>query len=96
MLGIRPRRGRRRTPSQVALNNLLERTRPAITELFKLSLAAAAFGAAIWGLDHAQSQQFRLPEYQQSVSFKLIDAPPGVAGLIQQELAEFDGRDWIK
>lgn len=95
MLGFGPRRRRRRTPFRVALNNLLERTRPVITELFKLSLAAAAFGAAIWGLDRAQSQQFRQPEYRQYVSFELMDAPAGVAGLIERELAEFHGRDWI-
>ena len=95
MLRFGPRRRRRRTPFQMALNNLLDRTRPVINELLKLSLAAAVFGAAIWGLDHAQSQQFRLPEYHQYVSFDLIDASPGVTGLIQQELAEFQGRDWI-
>ncbi len=95
MLGFGPRRRRRRTPFQVALNNLLERTRPVITELFKLSVAVAAFSAAIWGLDHAQSQQFQQPEYRQYASFELVDAPAGVAGLIEQELAEFYGRDWI-
>ncbi len=95
MLGFGPRRRRRRTPFQVALNNLIDRTRPAIVELLKLSVAVAAFGAAIWGLDHAQSQQFQRPEYRQYVSFELVDAPAGVAGLIEQELAEFDGRHWI-
>ncbi len=95
MLGFGPRRRRRRTPFQVALNNLLERTRPVIIELFKLSLAAAAFGAAIWGLDQAQSQQFRQPEYRQYVSFELIDAPAGVAARVEQKLAEFYDRDWI-
>ena len=95
MLGIGPRKRRRRTPFQVALNNLIDRTRPAIVELLKLSVAVAAFGAAIWGLDHAQSQQFTQPEYRQYVSFELRDAPAGVAGLIQRELAQFNGRDWI-
>ncbi len=95
MLGFSPRKGRRRTPFQVALNNVIDRTRPAITELLKLSLAVAAFGAALWGLDQAQSQQFRQPEYRQYVSFELIDAPAGVAGLVEQELAEFRDRDWI-
>ena len=95
MLGFSPRKGRRRTPFQVALNNLIDRTRPAIAELLKLTVAVAAFGAAIWGLDHAQSQQFQRPEYRQYVSFELVDAPAGVAGLIEQELAEFYDRDWI-
>ena len=95
MLGFGPRRGSRRTPFQVALNSLIDRTRPAITEFLKLTAAAAAFGAAIWGLDHAQSQQFRQPEYRQYASFQLVDAPAGMAGLVEQELAEFDGRDWI-
>ena len=53
MLGRGPRRGRRRTPFQVATNNLLQRTRPVLTELLKLSVAVAAFGAALWGLDQA-------------------------------------------
>lgn len=95
MLGRGPRRGRRRTPFQVAINNLLQRTRPVLTELLKLSVAVAAFGAALWGLDQAQSEQFRQPEYRQYVSFELIDAPAGVAGLVEQELAEFYGRNWI-
>ncbi|MCH8968250.1 MAG: hypothetical protein IIA66_03925 [Planctomycetes bacterium] len=79
----------------MATNNLLQRTRPVLTELLKLSVAVAAFGAALWGLDQAQSEQFRQPEYRQYVSFELIDAPAGVAGLVEQELAEFYGRDWI-
>ncbi len=95
MLGFRPRRGRRRTPLQVALNNLIERIRPLITEFFKLTAATVAFGGAIWGLDHAQSQQFQQPQYRQYASFVLVDAPAGVAGLVQAALAEFEDRDWI-
>jgi len=79
----------------VTLNNLIDRARPVITELLKLTAAAAAFGAVIWGLDRAQSQQFGQPEYRQYASFELIDAPAGVANLIKQELADFYDRDWI-
>ncbi len=94
MLGLGPRKRRRRSTLQIAINSILERLVSVFTKCLKTATVVGLCAGAIWGLHKAQANKYRESEYWQGSRFELIDAPAGIGELILEDLAGLRQSHW--
>ena len=95
MFEFNPQHGRRRQGAGRAADEFRARLLALGREGLKLALTLTVCTAAIWGLQRAQQNEFRNPEYHQQTQFVLADAPAGIADVVLDDLARLTQTSWI-
>lgn len=94
MFGFGPRKGRRRTPFQIKLNDALHHLLPALRAVTKIVLVLGLAAFALWGLHHSQAEAELRPKNHEIPQFELVNAPGALQDMVLADLQPLAHVSW--
>ena len=95
MFAFNRQQGHRRQANRRVADEFRSRFFTVTREGLKLALLLAVCATVVWGLQRAQQNEFRRPEYHRQTQFVIADAPAGLADVVLNDLTGLTQTSWI-